>query len=163
MEQLLKVVQTLFVNLRNTLLFNTALKFQENFIHNEFLYDYVYTFLLNLLLVHDHLYKGIFTTLTLMLKLNGDGVHSNPFNYTIVQYFVRHRNYSVSFLHFVNHLLGLYVRNYVDCSRCVGMPRRQKVVELVQTNVEVLGERYGEANVLQSLRNKVSHATRLVL
>ncbi|KAI5696839.1 hypothetical protein M8J75_000928 [Diaphorina citri] len=159
MEQLLKVVQTLFVNLRNPLLFNTALKFQENFIHNEFLYDYVYTFLLSLLLVHDHLYKGILTTLTLMLKLNGDGVHSNPFNYTIVQYFVRHRNYSVSFLHFINHLLDLYVRNYVDCSRCVGMPRRQKVVELVQTNVEVLGERYGEANVLQSLRNKLRRLT----
>lgn len=154
--QLLKLLRTLFLSLHNPLLMHTIRNFQTNFIANEFLYEHVYTFLLNLLMLHDSHSTHILGILILMLKVRGDAIFNNPFNYTIVKVIIKHKMCSEMFLHFVNELVDLFLKNYIDTSRCIGKPRRVKIVELIEDNISELSQQFGERSVLTNLQQKVS-------
>uniref|UniRef100_A0A8D8RZA8 Uncharacterized protein n=1 Tax=Cacopsylla melanoneura TaxID=428564 RepID=A0A8D8RZA8_9HEMI len=157
MEQLLKLLQTLFISVNKPLLSGTISNFTANFIQNENMYAYVYTYLLNLLIIHGSLADHVLKILTLMLKLNGDAIQSNPFNYTIVRCILKNKFYCRYFLVFVNQLLCSFVKNFVDTSRCLGKPRRQLIVESVQENMNELTERYGDKGaVMKQLQNQLA-------
>ncbi|KAL1452112.1 hypothetical protein WDU94_006420 [Cyamophila willieti] len=157
MEQLLILLKKLFMSVNNPLLLGTIKDFVANFIQNENMYTHVYTYLLNLLIVHGAFSEHIIKILTIMLKLNGVSIQSNPFNYTVVKCIMNNKFYSRHFLLFVNELMCSFVKNYVDTSRCIGKPRRQCIVETVQDKMNELTERYGDTSaIIKQLQDKLS-------
>lgn len=158
MEQLLKLLRTLFLNLVkvNPLLRHTIKNFQNIFIGTDFLFELVYTFLLNSLSLHESHSDLILAILIIMLQLKGHVVYNNPFNYTIVKTISREKSYSQFFLRFVNALFNLFLENFAESSRCLGKPRRVKIVEIIGCNMNYLSQQFDGSPVLNQLEEKVS-------